>query len=107
MRVAGAFAEGPDIRSGKQAHVAGLGFLDEFGGSGRHHFVAEITMAGQTLRSLAYPIRARRPCHFSLNSRQQQPRREGFAVEADLLGALEWDELRDAGNFKSRDAGLF
>lgn len=42
LRKGKTFAQGPDIRVGKQAHVTGLGFVDEDGGLGSHHFVAEI-----------------------------------------------------------------
>lgn len=36
-----AFAQGADVGAGEQAHVAGLGFVDEDGGFRRHHFIAE------------------------------------------------------------------
>ena len=42
LRKGKTFAQGPDIRVSKQAHVAGLGFVNEDGGLWGHHFVAEI-----------------------------------------------------------------
>ena len=42
LRKGKTFAQGPDIRVGKQAHVAGLSFVDEDRGLGSHHFVAAI-----------------------------------------------------------------
>ena len=52
LRKGKTFAQGPDIRVGKQAHVAGLGFVDEDGGRGSHHFVAEIIGVNVNLKGV-------------------------------------------------------
>ena len=57
LRKGKTFAQGPDTRISKQAHVAGLGFVDEDGGLGNHHFVAEIIAVNVNLKGIHLDVR--------------------------------------------------